>query len=381
MALPRSKYVNDGQIGVYHCVSRCVRRAFLCGYDVRTGQDYSHRKKWVVDRLRFLASIFAIDVCAYAIMENHPHSVLRTRPDIVATWLDQEVATRWLTLCPQKQRLKGKLIPPLKEQIQTLTACPERITVLRKRLSSLSWFMGRLNEFIARAANKEDKVKGRFWEGRFKCQALLDEAAIAACMAYVDLNPIRAGVAATPEESNFTSIQERIRNWQMDTSIADSVPNKTAQVIQSTCEDLQKRGENINPSPLNPQNDSVAIISLYAANLTNCWLCPIQSDSNRRGILPMTTTEYFDLVDKSGRIIRPGIRGTIDANLGPILRRIGAIPESWSEIVSHFGSRFWLASGQLSNLRIFADLLGQKWFKGIATARLAFASSTPHTSH
>ena len=77
--------------------------------------------------------------------------------------------------------------------------------------------MGRLNEFIARAANKEDKVKGRFWESRFKCQALLDEAAIVACMVYVDLNPIRAGVAATPEESDFTSIQERIRAWQKET--------------------------------------------------------------------------------------------------------------------------------------------------------------------
>jgi putative transposase len=97
MALPRSTYVKDGKEGVYHCFTRCVRRAFLCGFDLVTQGDYSHRKTWIVDRLRYLAGIFAIEVCAYAVMENHYHTVLRTRPDIVATWSDREVAIRWLS--------------------------------------------------------------------------------------------------------------------------------------------------------------------------------------------------------------------------------------------------------------------------------------------
>jgi len=225
MALPRSKYVKEGQEGVYHCFSRCVRRAFLCGYDTLTQRDFSHRKTWLVDRLRHLAAIFAIEVCAYAIMENHYHTVLRTRPDIVATWSDWDVAFRWLTLFP----LKDATVPPADEQIRALADCPERIAQLRKRLCSLSWFMGRLNEFIARAANKEDSVKGRFWESRFKCQNLLDDAAIAACMVYVDLNPIRAALAATPEESNFTSIQQRIRAWHTQMMAAGSVPGEPHQ--------------------------------------------------------------------------------------------------------------------------------------------------------
>jgi REP element-mobilizing transposase RayT len=214
MGLPRSKYVQEGQEGVYHCFCRCVRRAFLYGFDSLTHQDFSHRKEWIVDRLRYLAAIFAVEVCAFAIMVNHYHVILRIRPDILAMWSDREVAIRWLALFPRRRNRGGASMAPCEEEICALADRPERIAQLKKRLCSLSWFMGCLNEFIARAANSEDKVKGRFWESRFKCQALLDEASIAACMVYVDLNPIRAGVAGTPEESDFTSIQERIRAWQ-----------------------------------------------------------------------------------------------------------------------------------------------------------------------
>ena len=357
MGLPRSQYVKEGQEGVYHCFSRCVRRAFLCGFDKLTLRDFSHRKACLVDRLRFLAAIFAIDVCAYAVMENHYHTVLRTRPDIVDLWSDREVASRWLTLFPRQRKLRGAASPPCEEEIRALADCPERIAQLRRRLSSLSWFMGRLNECIARAANKEDGVKGRFWESRFKCQALLDEAAIAACMVYVDLNPIRAGLAATPEESSFTSIQERIRAWQQERIATASVPGEVPSLPldQST------------PKPENPAQISGA--------LPTRWLCPIQSDSEGRGILQMTPGQYFELVDGSGRMIRSHQRGAIDPELAPILLRMGANPAAWLETVSHFGSQFRLAAGVLSNLRRFGSQLGRRWLQGIASARAAFASS------
>jgi putative transposase len=349
MGLPRSKYVLEGKEGVYHCFSRCVRRAFLHGFDAHTRRDFSHRKTWLVNRLRELAAIFAIDVCAYAVMENHYHTILRTRPDIVDKWSNEEVASRWLTLFPRRCGLKGEAVSPRREQIRSLANCPERIAVLRQRLSSLSWFMGRLNEFIARAANKEDGVKGRFWESRFKCQALLDDAAIAACMVYVDLNPIRAGRAGAPEESNFTSIQERIRIWQ-----------KERMTVTPVSESVNAKSESID-----------------GAELTRYWLCPISSESNRRGILPMTAVEYFELVDKSGRMMRSDKGGTIDTELTPILLRIGAKAESWSETIARFGHKFCLVAGLLYNLRNFADQLGKRWFKGIAAARVAFSPSPP----
>ena len=373
MGLPRSKYVKDGQEGVYHCFSRCVRRAFLYGHDPLTNQDFSHRKAWIVDRLRHLAAIFAIEVCAYAILANHYHTILRLRPDIVAAWSDWEVATRWLTLFPRHRNLDGSADPPTDQDIRALTHCPERIALLRQRLCSLSWFMGRLNEFIARAANKEDKVKGRFWESRFKCQALLDDASITACMVYVDLNPIRAGLAATPEESDFTSIQQRIRSWQKATQTEAS----TLTQAQDLCSGSPKT------DILIPENASGPLESIAECGSTSGhslsddafatdWLCPISSDSRKRGILQITPAEYFDLVDRSGRMTRSGKRGAIDADLMPILLRIGANPDVWLDTISRFGSNFRLAAGFLSNLRNFANQLGRRWMTGVAAARTAF---------
>ena len=373
MGLPRSKYVKDGQEGVYHCFSRCVRRAFLYGYDPLTNRDFSHRKSWIVNRLRHLAAIFAIDVCAYAIMANHYHTILRLRPDIIAAWSDLEVATRWLTLFPRHRTPDGTASSPADLDIRALTNDPDRIALLRKRLCSLSWFMGRLNEFIARAANKEDKVKGRFWESRFKCQALLDDAAIAACMVYVDLNPIRAGLAVTPEGSDFTSIQERIRSWQKEMQTEASAFTQA----QDACSELP--GTNISlPDNTREFPKSVAECGVtsdhprLATALSADWLCPISSNSERRGILQMTSVEYFDLVDKSGRILHSGKRGTIEADLMPILLRIGANPDAWVETISHFESKFRLAAGFLSNLLNFAYQLGRRQISGVAAARTAF---------
>ena len=381
MSLPRSKYVKDGQEGVYHCFSRCVRRAFLYGFDPLTKRDFSHRKAWLVDRLRCLATIFAIEVCAYAIMENHYHTILRLRPDIVATWSDWEVATRWLTLFPRHRTIDGSALPPTDLDVRALTHALERIAQLRQRLCSLSWFMGRLNEFIARAANKEDKVKGRFWESRYKCQVLLDDASIAACMVYVDLNPIRAGLAATPEESDFTSIQERIRSWQKDTRTEDSAFTQAQHIRPGSPSTDMSIPENAGESlKLRAEYGSSLGHPLYADTSSANWLCPISSDSTKRGILQMTPAEYFDLVDQSGRMIRSGKRGAINADLMPILLRIGANPDAWLETILRFGSRFRLAAGLLSNLRNFANRLGRRWITGVAAARTAFAKPSPQLS-
>ena len=208
MATPRKQQISLINTPYYHCVARCVRRAFLCGEDTLSGQSFEHRREWIEEKLHFLSQVFAIDVCAYAVMSNHYHVVLFIDEEKAQQWSMKEVIERWHRLYKgtilTQQFCRGDVLPKHSMAIVEATA-----EVYRKRLMKISWFMGYINEHIARAANQEDNCTGRFWEGRFKSQALLDEAALAACMAYVDLNPIRANIANTPEDSTHTSVKLR----------------------------------------------------------------------------------------------------------------------------------------------------------------------------
>lgn len=145
MTIPRKEIIEEGEEGTYHCISRCVRRAFLCGFDKLTRQNFDHRKVWIESRLKFLASVFAIDVAGKAIQSNHLHTVLRNRPDIANSWSDQEVATRWRMLYR-----KGKTEKERELEIKMLSQNKKEIHKIRKRLHSISWFMKSINEYIAK---------------------------------------------------------------------------------------------------------------------------------------------------------------------------------------------------------------------------------------
>ena len=209
MPIPRSQQISLESTPYYHCISRCVRRAFLCGNDSLTGNSYEHRREWVEDRLLFLTSVYAIDVCAYAVMSNHVHTVLHVDQEKAVNWTTKEVLERWHRLYKgttfTQQYVRGEELPDYALSLVSATA-----ETYRSRLIDISWFMKELNEPIARQANFEDGCTGRFWEGRFKSQALLSESALMACMAYVDLNPVRAGIETTPETSAHTSIKKRV---------------------------------------------------------------------------------------------------------------------------------------------------------------------------
>jgi putative transposase len=184
----------------------------------------------------------------------------------------------------------------------------ELFVTWRERLSDLSWFMRCLNEPIARMANAEDHCTGRFWEGRFKSQALLDERALLACMAYVDLNPIRAAMAKTPEQSDYTSIQDRIEHPK-----------------------------------------------------TNC-LMPLAE--KERDWLSINLKDYLELVDWGGREIKHNKRGYIPANAPPILSRLRMDAAPVLGYLARDDLPSLGALGPVTKLRILAKSVGRKFIKG-----------------
>jgi hypothetical protein len=208
--LNRSVAIPQTEIGVYHLRNRCVQQAFLCGYDAVNKVDYSHRKVWIWEKLKLLMRAFAIDLLKCSLMDNHLHLLLRNRPDLVEEWSDEEVARRWWEICPERLDVDGSPAEPKPIELEQWLNDPERMLELRERLSSPSWLMQIWCSYIGRRANRESGKTGRFFEERFKSVRLLDEAAVLACALYIDLNPIRAAVAETPEASDYTSAQARI---------------------------------------------------------------------------------------------------------------------------------------------------------------------------
>ncbi|MBL8298726.1 MAG: hypothetical protein JNN30_10310, partial [Rhodanobacteraceae bacterium] len=221
MAQPRSQLVSLEERGLFHCVQRCVRRAWLCGEDEHTGISFEHRKQWVTDRIALVGQCFAVAIHAYAVMSNHLHLVLEVDPLAPLHWCNEDVARRWVRLFPPREATALAF----EMKCQSVINDPIRLGVIRQRLGSLSWLMKCLVEPIARRANAEDSCKGRFWEGCFKSQVLKDEKAQLAAMAYVDLNPIRAGIAHRMEDQQHTSVSERVRE-------ANDRPELLACVVQ-----------------------------------------------------------------------------------------------------------------------------------------------------
>lgn len=340
MTYPRKDIVVPGVDGTYHCISRCVRRAFLCGFDSLSKKNYDHRKVWIRTRLQFLASIFAVDVLAFAVMSNHLHVMLRTCLAALNALSDREIAERWLMLYPKRNNDYGK---PTEDDITLLAGNPQKIEKLRARLGDVSWFMKSLNEYVARKANKEDDCKGHFWEGRFKCKAIADEAAALSCAIYIDLNPIRGEIAKTPEESVFTSAWERI-----------------------TARDAGKE--------LDKKDDLVEASNTKAAAgkkpVEDTWLAPISS------FLSMDLDQYLALLDWTGRQVQHEKRGKIPDNLAPILERLKINPEHWIDNALYHGSWFYRFVGNIETMAAAAAAAGRNWFKGMQAASKLFSSVT-----
>lgn len=323
MATRRSDLVNLSETPFYHCVTRCVRQCYLCGYDKNTGQSFEHRRGWVEKRTLFLSSVYAIDLCAYAVMSNHVHVVLRVDEKTANSLSMREVLIRWHKLHKGTLLTKSYLAGEVLSEAELLSV-ERTAAVYRKRLFSISWFMRDLNEYIARAANAEDECKGRFWEGRFKSQALLDEKALLSCMVYVDLNPIRASLAKTLEGSEYTSIKRRIH--------------------------------------------------CHSTSKTSTGILPFQSDTacSNQNCLNLTFTEYVTLVTQTGKAVRDGKAGFIDGEYQASLHQIALSSSQWLKASLEFEQHFSIAAGSERRIKNFQYTTGRRKLKGVSTARKLF---------
>ena len=347
--LARGEYLDPRTIQIVHTVQRCVRRAFLCGEDSISGRNYEHRRQWIRDRLEFLASVFAIDCLTYTVMSNHIHLILRSRPDIVRNWSDEQVARRWLRLYPKRRNKSGELAEPNQTELNQILLDPLRIAELRIRLSDISWWMRSTSENIARRANKEDDVTGHFWEGRFKAQPLLDESAILACAMYVDLNPVRAAMACTPEQSEFTGAKDRIDDLQNHRKQRKSKqPRRPGH--WERCSKRRRKSGWMSPLQIDEQKDSVGSDA-----------CESGRRASLKGFLSMPLTSYLLLLDWTGRQLRSGKRGTIPKHLAPILKRLGIETKSWHRLISKFGVLFKRAAGTAESISKEASRRQQHW--------------------
>lgn len=319
MTIARNKIIDPSFPGFYHCVSRCVRRAFLCGKDKYSNKDYEYRREWVVRRMAFLLDFFAIELASYAIMHNHLHTVLRSRPDLVEELSDYEVAERWVCIFSSNMDFPNKQD---RAKIDSIVSSKEYVKKVRERLSSLSWFHRCLNEYVARRANFEDSCTGRFWEGRFKCQKLEGASSVIAASVYVDLNPIRAGIAEAPDDSDYTSIQDRIAAY---------------------------RGHH-RPSFIHQPD-----------------LLPISELSD--GIL--SEIEYIELVDQAGRTIVDG-KHRISDKVCSVLERVKIKSEHIRKVALELGSSFSYFIGPKISMMSFAQRNGLSRVLGVRSAEAIF---------
>ena len=357
----RRDIFDPNEVGAFHAVQRTVRRAWLCGMDPLSGKSFDHRRTCIQNRLQELAASFGIDCLSFAVMVNHVHVILRNRPDVVAGWSDEEVAQRWWQLFPLRKNKDKTAAVPTESELK-LFMSPARSKQLRSRLSDISWWMRALAEPIARRSNSEDKCTGRFWEGRFKCQKLADETAILACSAYVDLNPVRAGVAEVPEESQYTSVYERVQAEKASRKDKARAKVRRRQVSRSR-------------SPVASDGGQAAYVR------GDDWLTPVTVDERSaayRGAMPSKTGKrasdkgflgisfelYLKLLDWTGRQIRrDNKKGRIPSDLAPILERVGLSGELWCDLVKRFGKIFKRVAGTPESLAQEAIRRGQSGYR------------------
>jgi len=331
MTIARKDIVDDQTPGFYHCTNRCVRRTFLCGVDELTGNNYSHRKDWLEGRMLELCKIFSVDIYAYAVMDNHYHIVLYLDPLAPQNWSKEDVAERWLCAYSGKS-VEPEFAKQRELKKQAIIADKEKIKLYRERLGSLSWFMSRLNEPLAKQSNQEENCTGSFWEGRYSSQALLDEAAVLSCMTYVDLNPVRANITEKLEESTNTSIKKRL--------------------------------------------DEIKPIELAEVQATLDFAISAISNQVSSKKLSISFKSYIELVEWAGKNITHPNKAAMPQNISSCLNQLNLQQNHWLKQLENFDQHYCHVIGSMALIREKAKQLKKRCMKGMSAAQLLYEKTS-----
>jgi hypothetical protein len=338
----RSAAIDPYTVGIYHCWNQIVQQRYLLGAERSTDSDLDqgYRKQEVRDRFRRLSGKLAIDFLGYAVLDNHFHGVFRNRPDIVEHWSDHQAALRWWYVCPNRRNRDGTIPEPRPAEMWELLS---NIEEYRSRLSSISWLMRLACQGISRQTNLDYGTSGHFFAGRFECERLDGDDQILRCTSYVDLNVIRAGIAKTPEDSQFTSIWDRIRALKQQSKFRGS---SVKRLIHKSTPQTTVGGDDMPDAWLSPIYLDGRASSYVGPHANPDLFCnPIgASRISNKGFLGMQLEDYIQLIDCLGRLVRADKRGFIPPDLPPILDRLQIPAESWLEdLWQYFDDRPLLA--------------------------------------
>jgi hypothetical protein len=298
---------------------------------------------------------------------------------VVAQWDDTEVARRWLMLCPVRKDAEGLPEEPTEFELNAIRNNPSRLAEIRSRLSDISWWMRLLSQKIAQRANRADEEVGKFWQARYRAVRLLDETAILACAAYVDLNPIRAAMAETLEQSDFTSVQRRLEALQ-ESLLADQPPvplddavarteNVSAVESQPSLSDTTcKKGRKSRDAHLAPLTIDELRDAIGACCSEN------GSRASDKGFLAMPVAGYVELLNWTARTLRGDQRGSTPASALPIFERLGISGEVWCELVKDFGRLFYAVAGQPHTIDTCRTRAGKHRYKTKSRTRELLAT-------
>jgi hypothetical protein len=253
---------------------------------------------------------------------------------VVAGWNDTEVARRWLMLCPVRKDDEGNAEEPNEVELNSIRNDPQKLATIRLRLSDIGWWMRLLCQHIAVRANNEDQEVGKFWQSRFRAVRLLDEAALLACAAYVDLNPIRA---------------QQTKN-QKAVVAAGSRSGSPAKAVALPA--IKPADRFLSPITINERSDAK--------------LGPHVSQSGHRcsdkGFLAMSVLDYVSLLDWTARQIARGKRGATSKDVPAVFQRLGFEPTTWCKLVEEFGQMFRTVAGRPQTVDATRSRLNQRRF-------------------